>query len=206
MAGEGDGVSTGNLGEDPLFRGRCKVSIVAGPPGSHESPKFDKVQSSGEKDTFQTGAVRDRRAGKGRYDLVSPIALRRLARHYENGILSGDYAPRNWEQGMPLHCYVESAIRHLMDYLEDRIRGREPKEDHLAAAAWNAFGAMHTEEMIAAGELPVGLDDILTEKAPPKSETIVSEWTSEKPESRRCTCPGDSDGNARPVGKDRTIE
>ena len=128
-----------------------------------QAKEFTSVESSGQQDTFASGALRDKRAGKGRYDLISPIALRRLARHYENGVLTGGYAPRNWEAGLPLHCFIDSALRHLMCYLEDRIRGRESKEDHLAAAAWNAIGAMHTEELIAAGELPAELDDILTE-------------------------------------------
>ena len=32
------------------------------------------VKDSGKRESFSTGAVRDIRAGKGRYDLVSPVA------------------------------------------------------------------------------------------------------------------------------------
>ena len=40
-------------------------------------------------------AVREPSIGKGRYDLISPFAIRRLARWYEAG--AAKYAPRNWE-------------------------------------------------------------------------------------------------------------
>jgi hypothetical protein len=33
-------------------------------------------------------------------------------------------------------------------------------EDHLAAAAWNVMAMIHTEERVAAGLLPDGLDDL----------------------------------------------
>lgn len=115
--------------------------------------EYNEVKDSGERREFSTGSVRDRSAGKGRYDLITPIGLRRLAVHYENGAVK--YGDRNWEKGQPISCYLDSAIRHLFAYLEGKR-----DEDHLAAAAWNAFGAIHTVEKVAAGELPVELDDV----------------------------------------------
>ena len=46
---------------------------------------FDAVNDSGSRQKFETGSVRDSRSGKGRYDLLPPYALKRLAQHFENG-------------------------------------------------------------------------------------------------------------------------
>ena len=109
-------------------------------------PEF-VVKDSGEREEFCTGSRRDTRVGKGRFDLVSPIALRRLAIHYEKG--AEKYGDRNWERGQPLNRYLDSALRHIIDYQEG-LRD----EDHLIAAAWNLFAHVHTEEMIHRGLLP----------------------------------------------------
>lgn len=90
------------------------------------------------RDTFATGAVREQRSGKGRFDLISVFALFRLARIYEKG--SVKYSDRNWEKGMPFHLFIDSAIRHLIQYL---MGDRE--EDHLGQAAWNIISVMHLE-------------------------------------------------------------
>lgn len=85
-------------------------------------------------------AIREPSEGKGRYDLISPYALRRLALHYEAGIKK--YSERNWEKGMPFSRYIDSAKRHIDKF----IMGMED-EDHLAAAAWNLFAIMHHQEL-----------------------------------------------------------
>lgn len=102
---------------------------------------FDKVLDSGERSEFSTGAHRDSSSGKGRYDLISPIALQRLARHYENGAVR--YGDRNWEKGIPLHSYFDSAVRHLYKWLLNKLLGREQDEDHLSAAIWNIMCIVH---------------------------------------------------------------
>ena len=116
--------------------------------------KYNKVKDSGKRRNFgKNRAVRDVATGKGRYDLISPIAMQRLADHYENGATK--YDPRNWEKGMPLSVYLDSAERHLTKFREGH---RE--EDHMTAVAWNAFGLVHTEEMIKRGLLPKEFDDL----------------------------------------------
>lgn len=49
------------------------------------NPEGFAMKDSGKREDFGTGAVRDSREGKGRYDLISPIALKRLAVVYEKG-------------------------------------------------------------------------------------------------------------------------
>lgn len=113
---------------------------------------FDSVKDSGERRAFPTGSVRDVRTGKGRFDLLSPVALTRLAKHTENGAVK--YGDRNWEKGQPLMSYLDSALRHIFKHIEGHR-----DEDHLAAALWNLAGVIHTEEMINRKLLPDELDD-----------------------------------------------
>lgn len=87
---------------------------------------------------FKTGAVRDV-GGKGRMDLLPWCAIRRLSIHMEKG--SEDHGERNWEKGIPMHCFLDSAFRHLSKYMDGFT-----DEDHLCAAAWNVLCAMWTEE------------------------------------------------------------
>ena len=100
-----------------------------------------QIPTSGEKRYFDTGARRDSGTGKGRYDLIPPCATHRLALRYEGGAVH--YGDRNWEKGMPMHVLMDSALRHLNEYIDG-----DTAEDHLAAAAWNIFAAMFMEENV----------------------------------------------------------
>lgn len=116
-------------------------------------PNFDQVKDSGKRQEFNTGSVRDTQEGKGRFDLISPISLKRLARHYENG--ARKYGDRNWEKGQPLSRYIDSALRHINAFKEGNR-----DEDHVIAAGWNLLALAHTEEMIRRGLLPKELNDL----------------------------------------------
>jgi hypothetical protein len=114
---------------------------------------FKEVKDSGKRQEFETGSKRDTQEGKGRFDLIPSIPMRRLAKHYQNG--SAKYGDRNWEKGQPLSRYLDSCERHFMavkDGLED--------EDHQAAVIWNMIAFMWTLEMIRAGVLPAELNDV----------------------------------------------
>lgn len=122
---------------------------------SNLDPSFDynAVKDSGAREEFPTGSRRDTQEGKGRYDLISTVFLKRLAKHCENG--ANKYGDRNWEKGQPLQRYLNSALRHISNFLEG-----DRSEDHLAAAAWNLMGIIHTEEMISRNKLPKELNDL----------------------------------------------
>jgi len=101
----------------------------------------DVLPDSGKREDFDTGAVRDTQENKGRYDLITPIGMRRVAIHYERG--AQKYDERNWEKGIPASRCFSSAKRHLDKWL----MGMDD-EDHLAAAVWNILAIMHFEEVL----------------------------------------------------------
>jgi len=120
-----------------------------------EKPTFD-LKDGGSRKTYSTGAQKEDSAkteGKGRYDLLPPTAIRRVAEIYRRGALK--YQDRNWERGIPLSRFLDSAKRHLDQYQEGM-----QDEDHLGQACWNLLGLLHTEEMIKRGILPAELDDL----------------------------------------------
>lgn len=114
--------------------------------------EFDKVQDSGKRQSFKTGAVRDTQENKGRYDLLPVHAIHRLARHFENG--ARKYDADNWRKGIPLRRYMDSLLRHAFEFM-----GGKDDEDHLAAIIWNACCLLETQEMIKRGLLPEELGD-----------------------------------------------
>lgn len=108
-----------------------------------------RINDSGSRISYGEGmAIREPVTGKGRYDLITPFGIDRLAKWYELG--SAKYADRNWEKGMPFSRYVDSAKRHLNKFVMGMT-----DEDHLAAAAWNIFAIIHHEEL---GQ--ISLDDM----------------------------------------------
>jgi hypothetical protein len=110
------------------------------------------TKDSGLRQEFATGSVRDAQGGKGRFDLIPTMPLRRLAQLYERGAIK--YGARNWQLGQPLMRFIDSASRHL-----NNLIAGEPLEDHATAVVWNLFGYTWTLGEIEAGRLPKELDD-----------------------------------------------
>src|SRR5688572_12497226 len=101
--------------------------------------EFKNIKDSGERQEFNTGSRRDTRENKGRFDLIPPRCLKRVAQHYEHG--AKKYSDRNWELGQPSSRFADSLVRHAFAYMDG-----ERDEDHLSAVVWNAFGIMFNEE------------------------------------------------------------
>ena len=66
-------------------------------------------------------------------------AMLELSIHFEDGCIK--YGERNWESGIPLHCYIDSGVRH---YLKHK-RG-DTDERHDRAFIWNMVCAIWTHE------------------------------------------------------------
>lgn len=89
--------------------------------------------------TYGTGAERSV-LDTERFDLVSPIALRRLAATYAEG--AAKYSDHNWRKGFP----VSSLLNHVLAHLANYQQGVSPdNEDELAHAAWGLFALMEQE-------------------------------------------------------------
>lgn len=114
---------------------------------------MSEIKDSGTRREFETGSVRDISEGKGRMDLLPAAALMRLSQHFEAGCKK--YGDRNWERGQPLHCYIDSGLRHIAKVLD----GQED-EPHLVAGIWNLICFLETAIRIKRGELPQELNDL----------------------------------------------
>lgn len=62
-----------------------------------------------------------------------------VSKQYEQGCQK--YGDRNWEKGIPVHCYIDSGVRHYLKYM----RG-DRDEPHDRAFVWNMLGAIWTHE------------------------------------------------------------
>lgn len=56
--------------------------------------------------------------------------LLQVAKHFEDG--AKKYGENNWQKGLPVHCYIDSAVRHYLKWL----RG-DKDEPHDRAFVWN---------------------------------------------------------------------
>lgn len=117
---------------------------------------------------YNSGALREDKTGKGRCDLLPASALLRLSKHCEIGAIN--HGERNWEKGLPMHSFIDSAIRHLLKYLDG-----QRDEDHLCAAAWNCLAAMWTEEH------KPEMQDIATRMDNGQFLQSVYQWKGDKP-------------------------
>lgn len=135
------------------------------------------MNDSGVRCSYDSGAIREPPTNKGRYDLLSPIALcdmltslnedmspiqrpidmdelgsglQRLALVLEKG--AEKYPERNWEEGIPIHRCFDSAFRHYIQAM-----GGMRDEDHLGLCAANIMFMLHLMAKINTGDLPVSL-------------------------------------------------
>lgn len=69
-----------------------------------------------------------------------------LAIHFEDG--AKKYGDRNWQKGIPVDCYIDSAIRHYLKWK----RG-DADEHHNRAFVWNIVCCIWTVEYCATPEM-----------------------------------------------------
>lgn len=62
-----------------------------------------------------------------------------VAKQYEGG--AKKYGSRNWEKGQPLHVYIDSGVRHYLNF-----KAGSTDEPHLRAFVWNILGAIWTHK------------------------------------------------------------
>ncbi len=63
--------------------------------------------------------------------------LLEVSKHFEEGAQKyGDY---NWQKGIPTHCYIDSAVRHLLKWIRN-----DNDEPHNRAFVWNILCCIWT--------------------------------------------------------------
>lgn len=67
---------------------------------------------------------------------VSTMLLE-VSKHFEDG--AKKYGEYNWQKGIPLHCYIDSGVRHYLKW----CRG-DKDEPHDKAFVWNILCALWT--------------------------------------------------------------
>lgn len=68
-----------------------------------------------------------------------PTMFLEVAKHFEEG--AKKYGEYNWQKGIPVNCYIDSAVRHYLKYL----RG-DTDERHDRAFVWNILCCIWTVE------------------------------------------------------------
>lgn len=64
------------------------------------------------------------------YDGAIETMVLETAKHFEQG--AKKYGENNWQKGLPVNCYIDSAIRHYLKY-----RRGDKDEPHDRAFVWN---------------------------------------------------------------------
>lgn len=108
--------------------------------------------------TFATGATRDTAKNKLEpFGFISPQALYRFSQYMDRHRLQTDGTMRdsdNWKKGIPIDAYVQSLIRHTMDFWLVMSGGKPLYDPHTTdpqeiacAIMFNVQGFLH-ETMI----------------------------------------------------------
>jgi hypothetical protein len=128
-----------------MFKSKWRKRVME---NTVSDPKPLKISSGGEIiDTaelreFETGAHRNSSAGKGDFSLIPPVGWHKVAVHFQNGAISK--GRNNWKKGIPSTALLDSAIRHIIMYMQG-----DRKERHLIAAIWNLLCADYNEDFHA---------------------------------------------------------
>lgn len=111
------------------------------------------VKDSGERRVSKTGAQRDKGMGKGRPSLILWSMIQELSKILEAGEFK--YEAFNYEKGMPLSWYFDSALRHIFKHLAGYR-----DENHLPMGIFNLAAAIDCKRKIDAGLIPEEMDDL----------------------------------------------
>lgn len=102
--------------------------------------------SKQEKILFDSGAFYYLKHNAGRFDLLPPFGLIRVALRCEKGV--DKYSEENQFRGIPIKHHICSSLRHIIKYMAG-----DKSEDHLAAAAQRLLAAIDVEEKFKMGLL-----------------------------------------------------
>lgn len=153
-SGKREKFGTGAMRDIQDGNGRCDllpldvVSKLCGGDCERDEVTFqigDYIMTGDEDALFRAAAYFMSHAHNSRGNHSPYDWLLDVAKHYEAG--AKKYSPRNWENGLPIHCYIDSGVRHYLKY-----RAGWDDEPHDRAFLWNMLCAIwthtHKPEMI----------------------------------------------------------
>ena len=129
--------ATGAVRDMAEGKGRCDLlpldvaDTLLGSPGVlHWISEFQATDNEG----FLMRALR---TFWEEYGWDAPTVLLEVSKHMEEG--AKKYGERNWEKGLPVSCFIDSAVRHYLKLL----RG-DDDEPHDRAFCWNMLCCLWT--------------------------------------------------------------
>ncbi len=81
-------------------------------------------------------------------DAISWTALERFVNYMQSK--KKKFGVGNFKKGMPIERYERAILRHIAKYIKNKYENGEDEkdQDHLSAIVFNAFGAIHEEEIL----------------------------------------------------------
>jgi hypothetical protein len=128
--------STGAVRDMHEGKGRCDLmplDVVARILANHTLVSIASFQKSGQVDYLYDTLKYGSMFGKPE-DMFLEVA-----KHFEDG--AKKYGESNWRRGIPVYCYIDSAVRHYLKFL----RG-DTDERHDRAFVWNILCCIWTVE------------------------------------------------------------
>jgi hypothetical protein len=138
--------ATGAVRDIQEGKGRCDLLPLDVVGNILSNPTFayiDKFTRTGD-----TRYLKDALSSSGVFNSSYDMFLE-VSKHFEAGCKK--YGERNWQKGIPTHCYVDSAVRHYLKHL----RG-DDDEPHNRAFVWYILCCIWTCEN------KPGLNDYIT--------------------------------------------
>ena len=137
--GERREFETGAVRDTPEGKGRCDllpIDIVANIVPTNDVLKDIAMYQLNKGTKWLYKAILDFAAVNG---WSVPTLVLEVAKHFEEG--AEKYGEYNWQKGIPLHCYIDSGVRHYLKWVRGDI-----DENHDRAFVWNMLCALWTIE------------------------------------------------------------
>lgn len=138
-SGERREFSTGSVRDIAEGKGRCDLmplDVVAEFLGDSVIASIAAFKEDGDIDNLY-GALHAFAEG------MTAGMILDVAKHFEEG--AKKYGEYNWQKGIPVHCYIDSAVRHYLKFMCGEI-----DEPHDRAFVWNILCCIWTCKHIPA--------------------------------------------------------
>ena len=133
--------STGAVRDMHESKGRCDLlplDVIAEIHGGNQKSIFTEICKFQETaDVLHLKVALHHFLAQNQWNI--PTMILEVAKHFEEG--AKKYGENNWQKGIPVRCYIDSAIRHYLKWL----RG-DQDEPHDRAFCWNILCAIWTCE------------------------------------------------------------